>query len=100
MFGIILWLRKFSMFEEDSAFVQNALMKDRIVCLTKFLKYSILFLIKDLILLLIQGGSLLSMVTISFKIVTHDIENNFRKNSSYFINPPATKTSQRRRKTS
>ena len=38
MFGIILWLRKFSMFEEDSAFVQNALMKDRIVRFDKILK--------------------------------------------------------------
>ena len=36
--------------------------------LTQFLKYSVLFLIKDLILLLIQGGSLSSMVTISLGI--------------------------------
>ena len=36
--------------------------------LTQFLKYLFLFLIKDLILLLIQGGSLSLMVTISFGI--------------------------------
>ena len=36
--------------------------------MTQFLKYSVLFLVKDLILLLMQGGSLSSMLTISFGI--------------------------------
>ena len=36
--------------------------------LRKFLKYSVLFLIEDLILLLIQGGSPSFMVTVSFGI--------------------------------
>ena len=36
--------------------------------MTQFSKYSVLFLVKDLILLLMQGGSLSSMLTISFGI--------------------------------
>ena len=39
-----------------------------LIRLTQYLKYSVLFLIKGLILLLIQGGSLPSRVTITFEI--------------------------------
>ena len=52
-------------FEEHPAFVQKCLDDSGLFGLTQFLKYSVLFLIKDLILLLIQGGS---MATILFGI--------------------------------
>lgn len=48
-------------------FLKSLLIETGLSGLTQLLRYLVLFLIKDLILLLIQGRSLSPMVTISFR---------------------------------
>ena len=63
----LLW-KEWVFCQRTSWICLKCLNNSRLFGLTQFLKYSVLFVIKDLILLLIQGGSLSLMVAISLGI--------------------------------